>query len=68
MELIQGELKGSEQRIAKVIQSSPDGIITIDQKGIIQSFSASAERIFGYFSDEVMGRNVKILMPKEDCA
>jgi PAS domain S-box-containing protein len=65
MELIQGQLKGSEQRIAKVIQSSPDGIITIDKKGVILSFSASAERIFGYFSDEVIGRNVKILMPKE---
>jgi PAS domain S-box-containing protein len=65
MELIQDELKGSEQRIAKVIQSSPDGIITIDKKGVILSFSASAERIFGYFSDEVMGRNVKVLMPKE---
>ena len=65
MERIQDDLKDSKQRIAKVIQSSPDGIITIDQKGIIQSFSASAERIFGYFSDEVIGRNVKILMPKE---
>jgi PAS domain S-box-containing protein len=65
MELIQSELKGSEQRVAKVVQSSPDGIITIDRWGIIQSFSASAERIFGYFSDEVMGRNVKILMPKK---
>jgi PAS domain S-box-containing protein len=65
MKLIQGELKGSEQRIAKVIQSSPDGIITIDKKGVILSFSASAERIFGYFSDEVIGLNVKILMPKK---
>ncbi|MEH6834604.1 response regulator [Falsihalocynthiibacter arcticus] len=65
MELIQGELKGSEQRIAKVIQSSPDGIITIDKKGVILSFSASAERTFGYFSDEVIGRNIMILMPKE---
>jgi PAS domain S-box-containing protein len=65
MARIQAELKGSEQRIAKVIQSSPDGIITIDKKGVILSFSASAERIFGYFSDDVMGRNVKILMPKE---
>jgi PAS domain S-box-containing protein len=64
MARIQAELKGSEQRVAKVIQSSPDGIITIDQKGIIQSFSASAERIFGYFSDEIIGKNVKILMPK----
>jgi PAS domain S-box-containing protein len=65
MARIQAELKGSEQRIAKVIQSSPDGIITIDRKGVILSFSASAERIFGYFSDDVMGRNVKILMLKE---
>lgn len=62
---IQGELKDSEQRISKIIQSSPDGIITIDRIGIIQSFSNSAERTFGYFTEEVIGRNVKILMPKE---
>ena len=64
MARIQAELKGSERRVAKVIQSSPDGIIAIDQKGIIQSFSSSAERIFGYFADEIIGKNIKILMPK----
>ncbi|SHI38196.1 PAS domain S-box-containing protein [Shimia gijangensis] len=62
---VQGDLKDSEQRISKIIQSSPDGIITIDRSGIVQSFSNSAERIFGYFAEEVIGRNVKILMPKE---
>ena len=59
------DLAESEKRISKIIQSSPDGIITIDRKGIIQTFSASAERIFGYYGDEIIGRNIKILQPKE---
>jgi PAS domain S-box-containing protein len=64
LQKIQGDLKESEERIAKIIQSSPDGIITIDKRGIIETFSASAEKIFGYYSDEIVGKNVKILMPK----
>jgi PAS domain S-box-containing protein len=64
LQQIQKDLKESEQRIAKIIQSSPDGIITIDKHGVIDTFSDSAEQIFGYYSDEIVGKNVKILMPK----
>jgi len=46
-----------------VINSVLDGIITIDEKGIIETFNRAAKRIFGYKSDEVIGRNVKMLMP-----
>jgi PAS domain S-box-containing protein len=65
LQQIQIEMAQSEKRIAKIIQSSPDAIITIDRKGNIQTFSSSAERIFGYYGDETIGRNIKILMPKE---
>ena len=41
-----------------------DGIITCDERGIIQSFSQSAELIFGYSKDEAVGQNVSILMPE----
>jgi PAS domain S-box-containing protein len=40
-----------------------DGLITINQTGAIQSFNPAAERIFGYRPEEVMGQNIKILMP-----
>jgi PAS domain S-box-containing protein len=64
LQKIQLDLKASEERVAKIIQSSPDGIITIDKRGKIETFSTSAEQIFGYYSDEIVGKNIKILMPK----
>ena len=59
------EIEASEERIKAIVQSSPDGIVSIDANGIIGMFSASAERIFGYSVDEVVGKNVKVLMPKQ---
>jgi PAS domain S-box-containing protein len=55
-------LEEREARLRSVLETAPDAIITIDDKGIIQSFSQSAERMFGYVAGEVVGRNVKILM------
>ncbi|MCB1652178.1 MAG: PAS domain S-box protein [Alphaproteobacteria bacterium] len=51
-------------RLETVLKTVIDGIITIDSRGTIQSFNPSAERIFGYRPEEVIGRNVKILMPE----
>ena len=47
-----------------VIDHVLDGIITIDQRAIVQSFNPAAERIFGYQAAEVIGRNVSMLMPE----
>lgn len=47
-----------------ILNTVVDGIITINSKGIIESFNPSAERMFGYKEDEVIGKNVKILMPE----
>ncbi len=41
----------------------PDGLVTIDTKGIVQSFNPSAERVFGYSAGEIVGQNVSVLMP-----
>jgi PAS domain S-box-containing protein len=57
-------IENSEQRVSTIIQSSPDGIITIDKKGIISSFNYSAEKLFGYQSEDILNKNIKILMPK----
>jgi len=58
------ELMSSEVRAEGVLNTVPDGIITIDGRGIIQSFNPAAARLFGYDAKEVVGQNVKVLMPE----
>jgi PAS domain S-box-containing protein len=48
---------------AKVINTSVDSIITIDDRGRITAFNRAAERLFGYAKQEVLGQNVNLLMP-----
>ena len=46
-----------------IFRTVPDGIITTDEKGDILAFNHGSENIFGYKADEVIGKNVKVLMP-----
>ncbi len=55
-----------EAHLQSVLDTVPDAMIVIDTHGLIQSFSAAAERTFGYSSAEATGRNVSILMPEPD--
>ena len=48
-----------------LLNAAADGIIIINYRGIIETFSPAAEQLFGYQAEEVIGRNVSILMPKE---
>jgi PAS domain S-box-containing protein len=57
-------LEEREARLRSVLETAPDAIITIDERGIIQSFSQAAEKLFGYDAGEIIGRNVKMLMPQ----
>lgn len=57
-------LKQRTESLHAILDNLVDGVITIDEKGIIQGFSKPAERIFGYTADEVVGLNVKQLMPQ----
>jgi len=49
--------------LASILDSIPDAMIVIDERGCIQSFSSAAERLFGHAAANVMGKNVKTLMP-----
>jgi PAS domain S-box-containing protein len=57
------DLRDSNARLRSIIDSAVDGIIVIDGHGRIEAFNPGAERLFGYPAPEVMGRNVKMLMP-----
>lgn len=57
------EMRDKVALLNAVIETSNDAVITIDARGIVQSFSHVAERLFGYRAREVIGRNVKMLMP-----
>lgn len=46
-----------------VIETAPDGVIIIDETGIVRSFSPAAQRQFGYKAEEIIGRNIALLMP-----
>ena len=56
-------LRQSEARNRGIVETAVDGIITINEHGVIESFNPAAEHIFGYTAEEVMGRNLTILMP-----
>ncbi len=56
-------LEDREARLNAILETAVDGIITIDERGIIESVNAATERIFGYTSDELVGNNVTLLMP-----
>jgi two-component system sensor kinase FixL len=60
---ITAELGESLDRYQALLDTAVDGIISIDEKGLVESFNRAAERIFGYRASEVIGRNVSMLMP-----
>jgi two-component system sensor kinase FixL len=58
------ELAISHAHMRSILETVPDAMVVIDEKGTIQSFSATAERLFGFAAREVQGRNVSMLMPE----
>ncbi|MBX5135323.1 PAS domain S-box protein [Rhizobium lentis] len=66
MKRVQDDLAGREAHLRSILDTVPEAMIVIGNTGTISSFSAAAERLFGYSSKEVFGRNVKMLMPQPD--
>ncbi|MEY2466858.1 MAG: two-component system, LuxR family, sensor kinase FixL [Verrucomicrobiota bacterium] len=56
-------LDDTEERLRAILETAVEGIITIDERGIIESMNPAAAKIFGYKPSEVIGKNVNILMP-----
>ena len=61
--LIEQALDATTRRSQTVLDTAVDGIITIDENGIMQSCNLSAQRLFGYREEDLLGRNVSMLMP-----
>jgi two-component system sensor kinase FixL len=59
-------LRAREEHLRLILETVPDAMIIIDEKGTIQSFSSAAERLFGWRASEIIGANVHRLMPEPD--
>jgi len=66
MQQVEDELREREAHLQSILATVPDAMIVIDEKGSITSFSSAAKRLFGYSANEVVGRNVSMLMPSPD--
>jgi two-component system sensor kinase FixL len=60
------KLNAAAKQFRSILSTVPDAMVVINDSGEILSFSAAAERLFGYTEEEVAGRNVSMLMPSPD--
>ncbi|MFT5385343.1 MAG: two-component system sensor kinase FixL [Saprospiraceae bacterium] len=58
------QLEESRSRLKAIFETAVDGIVIINDKGIVQSINPAVSRLFGYAKEEVVGNNVKMLMPE----
>ena len=56
-------LRDSGERLRAILETAVEGIITIDDRGLIESVNPAAEKTFGYKASEIIGKNVSVLMP-----
>jgi diguanylate cyclase (GGDEF)-like protein/PAS domain S-box-containing protein len=63
-EWLRRQARESETRMRAIMENLAEGVISIDERGIIYSFNRAAQQIFGYTAAEILGKNVNILMPE----
>lgn len=63
LKLAERDLAAREAHLNSILETIPDAMIVINEQGIVQSFSVAAERLFGYGPNEVIGKNIHLLMP-----
>ncbi|MGO8536040.1 PAS domain S-box protein, partial [Rhizobium ruizarguesonis] len=56
-------VKSREAHLSSILDTVPDAIVVIDDKGVVLSFSKASEKLFGMSSDQICGRNVSSLIP-----
>ena len=61
--IVRSVLQEREARLQSILETAPDAIIVIDERGLIESYSSAAQRLFGFTAEEAIGRNVSLLMP-----
>lgn len=66
MKAMQETIAEREAHLLSILDTVPDAMIVIDERGEITSFSPAAEKLFGYRASDVCGQNVRILMPNPD--
>ncbi len=59
-------VRARQAHLSSILDTVPDAMVVIDQKGIVLSFSRAAEKLFGYKSGDICGQNVNKLMPNPD--
>ncbi|MET0371953.1 MAG: PAS domain S-box protein [Sphingobium sp.] len=62
------QVRAAADHLRSILSTVPDAMVVIDEAGMMLSFSATAQRLFGYAEEEVVGRNVNMLMPSTDSA
>ena len=68
LQRLKQDLQRREALLRSILDTVPDGLVVIDEHGIVQSFNPAAERMFGYAAAEIAGHNVSLLMPSPHAA
>lgn len=63
---VETDLLDSQKRLASIIETAVDGILTISDRGIVETMNPAAASLFGYEPKEVLGQNISMLMPNPD--